>query len=85
MIRSRLSYVRFYLKALTLILPACAYFIAVRLRFGFNLFFQRHPPAGIPSYWNILLLTTIVWALAAEEFGRHIPRISGTPPEKGKR
>lgn len=69
MIRSRLTYVRFYLKGLTLILPACAYFIAVKLRFGFNLFFWRHPPAGVPSYWNILLLTTIVWAIAAEEFG----------------
>jgi Undecaprenyl-phosphate glucose phosphotransferase len=69
MIRSRLSYVRFYLKGLTLILPACAYFIAVRLRFGLNLFFLRHPPAGLASYWNILLLTTVVWALAAEEFG----------------
>jgi Undecaprenyl-phosphate glucose phosphotransferase len=69
MIRSRLSYARFYLKGLTLILPACAYFIAVRLRFGFNLFFLRHLPAGLPSYWNILLLTTIAWAIAAEEFG----------------
>jgi Undecaprenyl-phosphate glucose phosphotransferase len=69
MIRSRLSYVRFYLRGLTLLLPACAYFIAVKLRFGFNLFFSRHTPSGLPSYWHIMLLTTIVWALAAEEFG----------------
>ncbi|MGB7131043.1 MAG: exopolysaccharide biosynthesis polyprenyl glycosylphosphotransferase, partial [Candidatus Sulfotelmatobacter sp.] len=69
MIRSRLSYVRFYLRVLTLLLPACAYFIAVKLRFGFNFFVSRTPPAGLPSYWGILLLTTIVWAIAAEESG----------------
>ena len=69
MIRSRLSYVRFYLKVLTLLLPACAYFIAIELRFGFNFFLFTHSPAGLPSYWHLALLTTIVWAIAAEEFG----------------
>jgi Undecaprenyl-phosphate glucose phosphotransferase len=69
MIRSRLSYVRFHLRVVTLLLPACAYFIAVKLRFGFNLFLSRTAPAGLPSYWSIVLLTTIVWAVAAEEFG----------------
>jgi Undecaprenyl-phosphate glucose phosphotransferase len=69
MIRSRLSYVRLYLKSLTLLLPACAYFIAIKVRFGFNLFFLRSAPIGLPSYWGIILLTTIVWALAAEESG----------------
>ena len=69
MIRSRLSYVRYYLRILTLLLPACAYFIAIKLRFGFNVFFPRRVPAGLPSYWGIVLLTTIVWAIAAEESG----------------
>jgi Undecaprenyl-phosphate glucose phosphotransferase len=69
MIRSRLSYVRFHLKILTLMLPACSYFIAVKVRFGFNLFFLRTAPSGLPSYWGIVLLTTIVWAIAAEESG----------------
>jgi Undecaprenyl-phosphate glucose phosphotransferase len=69
MIRSRLSYVRFYLRILTLLLPACAYFIAVRVRFGINILFSRTPPLGLPSYWGILLLTTIVWTIAAEESG----------------
>ncbi len=69
MIRSRLSYVRFYLKIFTLLLPACSYFIAVKVRFGFNLFFSRTAPSGLPSYWGIVLLTTIVWAIAAEESG----------------
>jgi Undecaprenyl-phosphate glucose phosphotransferase len=69
MIRSRLSYARFYLKILTLLLPAFAYFIAVKVRFGINFFFSRTPPAGLPSYWGIMLLTTIVWAIAAEEAG----------------
>ena len=69
MIRSRLSYVRFHLKILTLMLPACSYFIAVKVRFGFNLFFSRTAPSGLPSYWGIVLLTTIVWAIAAEESG----------------
>ncbi|MGA7049219.1 MAG: undecaprenyl-phosphate glucose phosphotransferase, partial [Candidatus Sulfotelmatobacter sp.] len=45
----------------------CAYFIAVKVRFGFNLLLSRTAPAGLPSYWGILLLTTIVWAIAAEE------------------
>src|ERR1700680_3347390 len=67
MIRSRLSYVRFYLKILTLLLPACSYFIAVKVRFGFNLFFFRITPAGLPSYWGIVLRITIIWAIAAEE------------------
>jgi Undecaprenyl-phosphate glucose phosphotransferase len=69
MIRSRLSFARLYLKILTLLLPACAYFIAVKVRFGFNFFFSRTPPTGLPSYWGILLLTTIVWAIVAEESG----------------
>src|ERR1700756_5113362 len=69
MIRSRLSYVRYYLRILTLLLPACAYFIAIKIRFGFNLFFPRLAPAGLPSYWGVMLLTTIVWTIAAEESG----------------
>ena len=85
MIRSRLSYVRFYLKGLTLILPACAYFIAVKLRFGFNLFFLRHLPPGVPSYWNILLLTTLVWAIAAEEFGLWNVEQLYAPEKKSRR
>ncbi|MGA9256604.1 MAG: undecaprenyl-phosphate glucose phosphotransferase [Candidatus Sulfotelmatobacter sp.] len=55
------------MRILTLLLPACAYFIAIKVRFGFNLLLSRTAPAGLPSYWGILLLTTIVWAIAAEE------------------
>ncbi|HEX3742023.1 MAG TPA: undecaprenyl-phosphate glucose phosphotransferase [Terriglobales bacterium] len=69
MIRSRLSNACLYLKIITLLLPACAYFIAVKVRFGFNFFFSRSAPAGLPSYWGVLLLTTIIWAIAAEESG----------------
>src|SRR6266404_226037 len=69
MIRSRLSYVRINLKILTLLLPACSFFIAAKVRFGFTLFFSRTGAAGLPSYWGIVLLTTIVWAIAAEESG----------------
>jgi Undecaprenyl-phosphate glucose phosphotransferase len=69
MIRSRLSYVRYYLRILTLLLPACAYFIAIKIRFGFNVLLPGHSHAGLPSYWSIMLLTTIVWAIAAEESG----------------
>jgi Undecaprenyl-phosphate glucose phosphotransferase len=67
MIRSRLSFARLYLRIITLLLPACAYFIAVKIRFGFNFLLWRTAPTGLPSYWGILLLTTIVWAIAAEE------------------
>lgn len=69
MIRSRLSYVRHYLRILTLLLPACAYYIAVKIRFGFNLFSPHSAPAGLPPYWGIMLLTTIIWAITAEDSG----------------
>jgi len=69
MISSRLSFARLYLRILMLLLPACAYFIAVKVRFGFNFLISGTHPAGLPSYWGILLLTTIVWAIAAEESG----------------
>ena len=85
MIRSRLSYVRLYLRILTLLLPACAYFIAVRLRFGFNLFLSHHSSAGLPSYWGIMLLTTIVWAIAAEESGLWSVEHLYAPGKKSRR
>ena len=69
MIRSRPSYVCLNLKILTLLLPALSYFIAVKVRFGFNLFVLRTEPAGLPSYWGIVLLTMLVWAIAPEESG----------------
>jgi exopolysaccharide biosynthesis polyprenyl glycosylphosphotransferase len=61
--------VRLYLRILTLVLPALSYFVAVKIRFGINFFFSRTPPSGLPSYGGILLLTTIIWALSAEEAG----------------
>jgi len=85
MIRSRLSYARFYLRILTLLLPAFAYFIAVRIHFGTNFFLSRTPPAGLPSYWGILLLTTIVWAIVAEESGLWNVEQLYTPGGKSRR
>ncbi len=85
MIRSRLSFARLYLKIVTLLLPACAYLIAVKVRFGFNFLFSRTPPAGLPSYWSILLLTTIVWAIAAEESGLWNVEQLYTPGGKSRR
>jgi Undecaprenyl-phosphate glucose phosphotransferase len=85
MIRSRLSYVRFYLRIITLLLPACAYFIAIKVRFGFNFLLSRTPPTGLPSYWGILLLTTIVWAIAAEESGLWNVEQLYTPGGKSRR
>ncbi len=85
MIRSRLSYVRYYLRILTLLLPACAYFIAIKIRFGFNLFFPRTAPTTLPSYWGIVLLTTIVWAIAAEESGLWSVQQLYAPGKKSRR
>src|ERR1700742_212786 len=85
MIRSRLSYVRYYLRILTLLLPACAYFIAIKIRFGFNLFFPRTAPTTLPSYWGIVLLTTIVWAIAAEESGLWSVEQLYAPGKKSRR
>ncbi|MGB8063161.1 MAG: undecaprenyl-phosphate glucose phosphotransferase [Candidatus Sulfotelmatobacter sp.] len=85
MIRSRLSYVRYYLRILTLLLPAGAYYIAIKIRFGFNLFFPRTAPAGLPSYWSIMLLTTIVWAIAAEESGLWSVEQLYAPGKKSRR
>ena len=70
MIRSRLSYARYYLRILTLLLPACAYYIDVQMRFRFNLFFPRSAPSRLPSHWAIMLLTTIVWAITTDAFRR---------------
>lgn len=69
MIGTRLSLARLYLKIVTLLLPALAFLIAVKIRFGFNFFFSSSPPNGLPSYWSVLLLTTIVWAIVSEESG----------------
>jgi len=85
MIRSRLSFARLYLRVVTLLLPAGAYFIAVKLRFGFNLLVSRTAPPGLPSYWSILLLTTIVWAIAAEESGLWNVEQLYTPGGKSRR
>ena len=85
MIRSRLSYVRFYLRILTLLLPAFAYFIAIKVRFGFNVLLSRTSQAGLPSYWGIVLLTTIVWAIAAEESGLWNVEQLYTPGGKSRR
>jgi len=85
MIRSRLSYVRLYLKSLTLLLPACAYFIAIKVRFGFSPFFSVNAKVGLPSYWGVLLLTTIVWAIAAEESGLWNVEQLYTPGGKSRR
>lgn len=85
MIRSRLNYVRYYLRILTLLLPACAYFIAIKIRFGFNLFFPHSAPATLPSYWGIVLLTTIVWAIAAEESGLWNVQQLYAPGKKSRR
>jgi Undecaprenyl-phosphate glucose phosphotransferase len=84
MIRSRLSYVRFYLRILTLLLPALAYFIAIKVRFGF-FFLSGTQQTGLPSYWGILLLTTIVWAIAAEESGLWNVEQLYTPGGKSRR
>ncbi len=69
MIRSRLSHARFFLRISTLLLPALAYFIAVKVHFGINMLSDRRSPFGLHSYWSIILFTTIAWAIAAEESG----------------
>ncbi len=66
---SRLSYARFYLRVLVLILPTLAFAIAGWIRFGFNLLLSPHNHLGLPSYWGIALLTTIAWAIVADDSG----------------
>jgi Undecaprenyl-phosphate glucose phosphotransferase len=85
MIRSRLSYVRYYLRILTLLLPACAYYFAIKIRFGFSLFSPHSAPSNLPSYWGIVLLTTIVWAIAAEEAGLFSVEHIYAPGKKSRR
>ena len=85
MIRSRLSYVRYYLRIVTLLLPACAYYFAVKIRFGFNVFFPRTAPSGLPSYWGLMLLTTIIWAISAEDSGLWNVEQLYTPAKKSRR
>src|SRR5882757_5477660 len=85
MIRSRLSFVRLYLRALTLLLPAFAYFVSVEIHFGYNIFLSRTPSAGLPSYWGLLFATTIVWAIAAEEAGLWNVEQLYAPGQKSRR
>jgi Undecaprenyl-phosphate glucose phosphotransferase len=72
------------LKIVTLLLPAGAYFIAAELRQGFG-FLTGTLYAQLPSYWSILLLTTIVWAIAAEESGLWNVEEIYTPAGKSRR
>jgi Undecaprenyl-phosphate glucose phosphotransferase len=69
MIRSRLSFACLYLKLVMLLLPVAAYLIALNIRFGFSPFHLRHSFTELAPYWAILLLTTIIWAINAEESG----------------
>jgi Undecaprenyl-phosphate glucose phosphotransferase len=85
MIRSRLSFVRLYLRVLTLLLPAFAYFVSVEIHFGYNIFLSRTPSAGLPSYWGLLFATTIVWAIAAEEAGLWNVEQLYAPGQKSRR
>ncbi len=85
MIRSRLSLVRLYLRIATLLLPAVSYFVSVEIHFGVNIFLSRTPPSGLPSYWGLLLLTTIVWAIASEEAGLWNVEQLYAPGQKSRR
>src|SRR5262245_21004514 len=82
MIRSRLSFARLYLKVLMLLLPTCAYLIAVVLRFGFHRPHARTPFIILSSYWPILLLTTVEWVIIAEESG--LWNVEQLYPPRGK-
>jgi len=68
-IRRRLSYTHFWLRVVTLSMPAIAFALAALIRFTLPVFRSRTGDVDPGPYFGLLLLTTIVWALLLEHFG----------------
>jgi Undecaprenyl-phosphate glucose phosphotransferase len=68
MIRRRLKSAHFYLSLVVFLMPLCAFVVAGYLRFGTHLLPRYSADVDSGPYFALLLLTTILWAIAAEHF-----------------
>ena len=66
MIRDRLTYVRFDLRILMLLLYGFGCLLAVQFCFGFGCLISQTPAPDMPSYSGVLLFAAILWAVSSE-------------------
>jgi Undecaprenyl-phosphate glucose phosphotransferase len=69
MIRRRLKSAHFYLSLTVFLMPLAAFGIAGYLRFATHLLPHYSADVDSRSYFALLLLTTILWAIVSEHFG----------------
>jgi Undecaprenyl-phosphate glucose phosphotransferase len=69
MIRRRLNFLSFSLKAVTLFLPVVAFAGATEIRFSSGIFPSEASDLDPMLYVGLLVFTTLVWAVAADCFG----------------
>ena len=82
MIRGRLKRVQFAVKVMVLSMPLVAFALAGYLRFATHLLPRYSSDADPFSYFGLLILTNILWAIAVEHYGlaslEHHFRSNGT-------
>ena len=69
MIRRRLKSAHFYLSLAVFLLPLAAFSVAGYVRFATHMLPHYSADVDSRSYFALLLLTTILWAIVAEHFG----------------
>ena len=69
MIRRRLKSAHFYLSLTVFLMPLAAFGVAGYLRFATHLLPHYSADVDSRSYFALLLLTTILWAIVSEHFG----------------
>jgi Undecaprenyl-phosphate glucose phosphotransferase len=69
MIRRRLKSAHFYLSLAVFLMPLAAFGVAGYLRFATHLLPHYSADVDSRSYFALLLLTTILWAIVSEHFG----------------
>ena len=69
MIRRRLKSAHFYLSITVFLMPLAAFGVAGYLRFATHLLPHYSADVDSRSYFALLLLTTILWAIVSEHFG----------------
>ena len=69
MIRRRLSYTRFFLRLVTLLMPSLAFAVAALIRFALPVLRPQVADVDPGPYFGLLLLTTIVWSILLQHFG----------------
>jgi exopolysaccharide biosynthesis polyprenyl glycosylphosphotransferase len=81
-ILSRLTYSQFVLRLVTLFMPSAAFAVAGYIRFSIPL--RSSPPGDVDPapYFGLLLFSTVVWAIAVDQF--HLFDVEGLFTSGGK-